>query len=64
MMESERVIHPAVAWWDMMLKGSTTAKDMFIGDSCTLCDPNAYPSMWVDPATPPAIEYGHNAMLQ
>jgi len=64
MMESERVIEPAVAWWDMMLKGSTTAKEMFIGDSCTLCDPNAYPSMWVVPATPPAIEYGHNAMLQ
>jgi hypothetical protein len=67
MMESERVNEVAVAWWDMMLKGKEDAKPMFIGDSCTLCDPNAFPSMW-----PPAaagsdasmsIEFGHNAML-
>jgi len=63
MMEAERVIDPTVAWWDMMLKGKDSGKPMFIGDDCTLCDPGAYPSMWVDPATPPAIEFGHNAML-
>jgi hypothetical protein len=64
MMEPERVIEPAVAWWDMMLKGKADAKDMFLGDSCKLCDGTAYPSMWVNPANPPAIAYGHNAMLQ
>lgn len=67
MMESERVIDFTVAWWDMMLKGKEEAKPMFIGDDCTLCDPNAFPSMW-----PPAksgsdgtksLEYGHNSML-
>jgi hypothetical protein len=63
MMESERVNEPAVAWWDMMLKGSTTAKDMFIGDSCTLCDGSAFPSMW-SMEGPPSLVYGHNAMLQ
>lgn len=63
MMEAERVTEPTVAWWDMMLKGKESGKPMFIGDSCTLCDPGAFPSLWVDPATPPAIEYGHNAML-
>jgi hypothetical protein len=64
MMESERVVQPAVAWWDMMLKGKPEAKQMFIGDSCTLCDGTAFPSQWVMPATPPSIEYGHNTMLQ
>jgi hypothetical protein len=63
MMESERVIEPAVAWWDMMLKGKAEAKAMFIGDSCTLCDPGAFSSMWSNEG-PPAIEYGHNTMLQ
>ena len=64
MMESERVIEPAVAWWDMILKGKAEAKPMFVGDSCTLCDGTAYPSMWVMPATPPSLEYGHNSMVQ
>lgn len=64
MMEPERVVEPAVAWWDMMLKKKDDAKSMFIGDSCKLCDGTAYPSMWVMPATPPAIAYGHNSMLQ
>ena len=67
MMESERVNDVAVAWWDMMLKGKPDAKAMFLGDSCTLCDPNAFPSMWppaaAGSATTPAIEFGHNAML-
>ncbi len=67
MMESERVNDAAVAWWDMMLKGKEEAKAMFIGDSCTLCDPNAFPSMWMPTKTgssaTPSIEYGHNDML-
>lgn len=63
MMESERVVEPAVAWWDLILKGKPEAKKMFIGDDCTLCDPNAYKSMWSS-ETGPSIEYGHNAMLQ
>ena len=40
------------------------AKAFFVGDNCGLCDPNKYPSMWIMPATPPAITYGHNEMLQ
>jgi hypothetical protein len=64
MMEPERVQEMTAKWWDMMLKGKEDAKPMFLGDACTLCDPGAFPSLWVDPATPPAIEYGHNALLQ
>ena len=64
MMEPERVIEPALAWWDMMLKGKQDARSMFVGDNCTLCDNNAYPSRWVNPATPPAHDFGHNAVLQ
>jgi hypothetical protein len=64
MMEPERVMEPAVAWWDMMLKGKEEAKPMFVGSGCTLCDSTAYPSRWVNPATPPALDYGHNAALQ
>jgi hypothetical protein len=68
MMESERVQDVAVAWWDMMLKGKEEAKPMFIGDSCTLCDPNAFSSMWMPTKTgssaTTSLEYGHNAMLE
>jgi len=64
MMEPERVIGPAVAWWDMMLKGKAEAKAMFVGASCTLCDGKAYPSSWIDSATPPTLEYGKNAKLE
>jgi len=66
MMEPERVIEPAVAWWDMMLKGKTDAKQMFLGDSCKLCDTSTYASMWPPfvGLDMPAHEYGHNAMLQ
>jgi len=63
MMESERVIKPAVAWWDLMLKGKDEAKAMFVGAGCTLCDPAAFPSMWAN-MPPPSIEYGANAMLK
>jgi pimeloyl-ACP methyl ester carboxylesterase len=64
MNEPERVVEPAVAWWDMMLKGDATAKQMFVGASCGLCDPSKYPSKWVNPPVSPTIEYGHNTMLQ
>jgi hypothetical protein len=63
MMESERVIKPAVAWWDMMLKGKEEAKKMFVGPGCTLCDPGAFPSQWAM-MPPPSIEFGANAMLK
>ncbi len=66
MMESERVIEPALAWWDMMLKGKADAKSMFVGDNCTLCDTSTYPSMWPPfvGLDSPAHEYGANAMLK
>ena len=64
MMEPERVIEPAVAFWDMMLKQKPEADAMFVGAACTLCDGNAYPSRWVSPATPPAHEFGHNTLMQ
>ena len=62
MMEPERVEEFALAWFDMMLKQKPEAKAMFIGDTCTLCDGNAYPSSW-DPGTP-SLTYGPNTMLQ
>lgn len=64
MMESERVIEPTRAWFDMILKGKDSAKQMFIGDGCTLCDGTAYGSMWDTGASPPTLEYGKNNMLQ
>ena len=51
MMEPERVIEPTLAWWDMMLKGDATAREMFVGDSCGLCGMDSY------------FEYGTNGML-
>jgi hypothetical protein len=64
MMEPERVTGVTTAWFDMMLKEKPEAKTMFVGDTCTLCDGTALSSMWATVKTPPAIEYGHNAMLQ
>jgi hypothetical protein len=64
MQEPERVVEVAVAWWDFQLKGSATAKAMFVGDSCGLCGGDAYPSKWVTPPSMPTTTYGHNAMLQ
>lgn len=37
MMQPERVIEPAVAWWKYMLKGDQEAKKTFIGTDCGLC---------------------------
>lgn len=64
MQEPERVVEVAVAWWDMMLKGSATAKALFVGDNCGLCSGTAYPSKWVMPPSNPTTTYGHNSMLQ
>jgi hypothetical protein len=52
MIQPERIVEPAVAWWDYQLKGSTKARDMFIGTSCGLCGKDA------------DFEYGHNTLLK
>ena len=70
MMEPERVEDLTIAWFDMMLKGKDDAKQMFLGDSCTLCSGTAYGSMWASgglasgSVMTPTLEYGHNAKLQ
>jgi hypothetical protein len=38
MNQPERVVEMTVAWWDYQLKGSMTARDFFVGDSCGLCN--------------------------
>jgi len=38
MIQPERVVEPATAWWDYMLKGDMKARDMFVGDACGLCN--------------------------
>ena len=38
MNQPERVVEMTVAWWDYQLKGSMTARDYFVGDSCGLCN--------------------------
>jgi hypothetical protein len=37
MMEPQRVDQQAVAWWDMMLKGSADAKATFVDSTCKWC---------------------------
>lgn len=37
-MEPERVVEPSVAWWDMILKNDSVARDMFVGPNCGLCN--------------------------
>jgi hypothetical protein len=51
MEQPERVVDMTIAWWQYMLKGDQTAKGMFVGDSCGLCNRAA------------EFEYGHNALL-
>jgi pimeloyl-ACP methyl ester carboxylesterase len=51
MMQPERVVEPTVGWFDMMLKGDETARQLFVGDSCGLCNQDA------------DFEYGNNGML-
>jgi hypothetical protein len=52
MEQPERVLDLAVGWWDYQLKGSATAKAMFVGASCGLCN------------KADEFEYGHNTKLQ
>ncbi|HET8932873.1 MAG TPA: hypothetical protein VFN67_05515, partial [Polyangiales bacterium] len=35
--QPQRVVEPALAWWQYMLKGDAAAKDFFAGTSCKLC---------------------------
>jgi hypothetical protein len=37
MIQPERVVEAARAWWDYQLKGDAKARDFFIGTSCGLC---------------------------
>lgn len=37
MLEPQRVVQQAVAWWDMMLKGNADAKATFTGSTCKWC---------------------------
>jgi hypothetical protein len=52
MEQPERVVDMAIAWWQYMLNGDETAKKMFLGDGCGLCNKDA------------EFEYGHNGLLQ
>jgi len=52
MEQPERVIDMTVAWWQYQLNGDQTAKNMFVGDNCGLCNQSA------------EFEYGHNSLLQ
>ena len=52
MMQPERVVDLAIAWWKWQLSGDTEAKKMFVGDDCGLCK------------TPDDFAYGHNSLLQ
>lgn len=36
-LEPERVTGVTLGWWDYMLKGNVTARDLFVGDDCGLC---------------------------
>lgn len=52
MEQPERVWELAVAWWQWQLSGNTTAKKMFVGADCGLCNRDS------------ELEYGANSMLQ
>jgi pimeloyl-ACP methyl ester carboxylesterase len=52
MEQPERVWQLAVAWWQWQLNGDATAKKMFVGDDCGLCNRGA------------EFDYGHNRLLQ
>lgn len=38
MMQPERVVEATVAWWDVLLHNDTVAREMFVGDTCGLCN--------------------------
>jgi hypothetical protein len=52
MMQPERVLDMAIAWWQWQLNGDGQAKKMFVGDDCGLC------------SSPDDFEFGHNSALQ
>jgi hypothetical protein len=52
MIQSERVVAAATAWWDYILKGNAEAGKMLLGTDCGLCK------------SPEDYEYGHNALLK
>jgi hypothetical protein len=52
MEQPDRVWKLAVDWWKWQLNGDQTAKGMFVGDNCGLCNKDA------------EFEYGVNARLQ
>ncbi len=39
--EPERVVEPALVWWQYMLKGDAEAAKFFVGDDCKLCNREA-----------------------
>lgn len=39
--EPERVVEPALAWWQYMLNGDAEAAKFFVGDDCKLCNREA-----------------------
>ena len=52
MEQPDRAWELAVAWWKWQLKGDQTAKNMFVGSDCGLCNRDA------------EFEYGVNSLLQ
>ena len=52
MEQPDRVVGMTTAWWQYMLNGDQTAKAMFVGGGCGLCNQDT------------EFEYGHNALLQ
>jgi hypothetical protein len=52
MEQPDRAWQLAVSWWKWQLNGDQTAKGMFVGDNCGLCNRDA------------EFEYGANARLQ
>lgn len=41
MTEPERVVDATSGWWKYMLNGDSTARELFVGDSCGLCGQDA-----------------------
>ncbi|MBN1656268.1 MAG: hypothetical protein JXA30_21035 [Deltaproteobacteria bacterium] len=41
MRQPERVAPAAVGWWQYILSGDTTARELFVGDNCGLCGQDA-----------------------
>ena len=52
MIQPERVVEIATAWWDYMLKGDAKARDFFVGADCGLCAKSS----------PDDFEYGEHGL--